>query len=115
MALHTEIGKRFVRVVKARNMRDKEYLQEMIDYEGGNTDSGQLDNYVIDVTENYEYASVIGIDELNERVDEVDYVYSVFMYGSESDRRMWGSEMQVYIMDNGDVYLDEALEDMAFS
>ena len=105
------IGEAYIKLVKARDMQDKEYLQEMIDYEGGNIESAQLDNYVIDGTDEY---ITITRDELNSKLDSIDIVHTVFMYGNEYDRRMWGSEIQVYILEDGSVYMDEALHDEAF-
>ena len=59
------VGERYIKLVKARDMQDAEYLQEMIDYEGGNTESGQLDNYVIDTdVDNYNY-TYITREEIN--------------------------------------------------
>ena len=105
------IGQAYIKLVQARDMQDKEYLQEMIDYEGGNMESGQLDNYVIDGTDEY---ITITRDELNAQLDETDFAYSVFMYGNEYDRRMWGSEIQIYILKDGSVYMDAGMHDEAF-
>ena len=108
------IGQAYFKLVKARDMQDKEYLQEMIDYEGGNTESGQLDNYVIDTDlDNYNY-TYITREELNAQLDYTDIVHTVFMYGNEYDRRMWGNEVQVYVLKDGSVYMDEALHDDVF-
>ena len=108
------IGESYIKLVKARDMKDKEYLQEMIDYEGGNIESGQLDNYVIDTdVDNYEYTYKT-LDEINADLDYVDIVHTVFLYGDSYDRRMWGNEVQVYVMKDGSVYMDEALHDDAF-
>ena len=108
------IGQAYIKLVQARDMQDKEYLQEMIDYEGGNTESGQLDNYVIDTDlDNYNY-TYITREELNAQLDYTDIVHTVFMYGNEYDRRMWGNEVQVYVLKDGSVYMDEALHDDVF-
>ena len=108
------IGQAYIKLVQARDMQDKEYLQEMIDYEGGNIESGQLDNYVIDVDVDDWVYTYKTLDEINEDLDYVDIVHTVFMYGNEYDRRMWGNEVQVYVMKDGSVYMDEALHDDAF-
>jgi hypothetical protein len=105
------IGERYIKLVKARDMQDAEYLQEMVDYEGGNLDSGQLDNYVLDGTDE---CITITRDEINAKLEYTDIVHTVFMYGNEYDRRMWGNEVQVYVLEDGSVYMDEALHDEAF-
>jgi hypothetical protein len=105
------IAENFVRLVKAKDMTDMEYKKELVDYDGGN--SKILDNYVLDCDNNGEYVSVINLETLRTIADEVDIVHTVFLYGDASDRRCWGSEVQVYLTETG-VYMDEAFMDSAF-
>jgi hypothetical protein len=107
-----DIAENFVRLVKAKDMEDAEYKQELLDYDGGN--SALLENYVLDCDGNGEYTSVINLETLRSIADEVDIVHTVFLYGSEFDRRCWGSEVQVYLTETGEVYMDEAFMDSAF-
>ena len=106
------IAECFVRLVKAKDMRDIEYKQEILDYDGGN--SAILENYVLDCDGNGEYVSIINLETLRSIATDVDTVHTVFLYGHESDRRCWGSEIQVYLTETGEVYMDEALMDSAF-
>jgi hypothetical protein len=106
------IGECFVRLVKIKDLQDKDYLQEFIDYDG--EDSSLLDCYNVDTTLDGEYASMLTREELNEVLDDIDTVGTAFMYGSSGDRRCTGSEVQVFITDNGEVYMDEGLMDYAF-
>jgi len=106
------IAESFVRLVKAKDMNDAEYLQELKDYDG--EDSRLLEQYVLDCDGNGEYTSVINLETLRAVADEVDIVHTVFLYGDASDRRCWGNEVQVYLTDTGEVYMDEAFMDNAF-
>lgn len=106
------IAESFVRLVKAKDMTDAEYLQELKDYDG--EDSRLLEQYVLDCDGNGEYVSVINLETLRAIADEVDIVHTVFLYGDASDRRCWGSEVQVYRTETGEVYMDEAFMDNAF-
>jgi len=107
------IAENFVRLVKARDMQDAEYKQELLDYDGGN--EAILDNYVVDSDSNGEYASVINLETLQAVADDIDIVHTVFLYGDTSDRRGWGSNVQVYTTETGEVYMDEAFMDNAFA
>jgi hypothetical protein len=107
------IAESFVRLVKAKDMLDAEYKQELLDYDGGNATI--LENYVLDTTVDGEYASVINLETLRSVADEVDIVHTVFLYGDTSDRRGWGSNVQVYLTETGEVYMDEAFMDNAFA
>ena len=107
------IAENFVRLVKAKDMNDAEYLQELKDYDG--EDSRLLEQYVLDCDGNGEYTSVINLETLRAVADEVDIVHTVFLYGSEYDRRCWGSNVQVYLTETGEVYMDEAHMDTAFA
>lgn len=106
------IAENFVRLVKAKDMQDLEYKAEILDYDGGNT--AILDNYVVDCTADGEYASVIKLETLRSIADEVDIVHTIFLYGDTFDRRGWGSDVQVYLTEAGEVYMDEAFMDTAF-
>lgn len=106
------IAEVFVRLVKAKDMLDMEYKQELLDYDGGN--SAILENYVLDCTSDGEYTSIINLETLRTVADEVDIVHTVFLYGDISDRRCWGSNVQVYLTETGEVYMDEAFMDSAF-
>jgi hypothetical protein len=106
------IAETFVRLVKAKDMQDAEYKQELLDYDGGNVKI--LEGYVLDCDGNGEYASIINLETLRSIADEVDIVHTVFLYGDESDRRCWGSNVQVYLTETGEVYMDEAFMDSAF-
>jgi hypothetical protein len=106
------IAECFVRLVKAKDMSDIEYKQELLDYDGGN--SKILDNYVLDCTGDGEYTSVINLETLRSVATDIDTVQTVFLYGSEFDRRCWGSAIQVYLTETGEVYMDEAFMDSAF-
>ena len=106
------IAETFVRLVKAKDMEDAEYKQELLDYNGGNSEL--LENYVLDCDSDGEYASIINLETLRTVADEVDIVHTVFLYGDASDRRCWGSDVQVYITETGEVYMDEAFMDSAF-
>ena len=64
-------------------------------------------------SQNYNYTYKT-LDEINADLDYVDIVHTVFLYGDSYDRRMWGNEVQVYVMKDGSVYMDEALHDDAF-
>ena len=106
------IAECFVRLVKAKDMRDIEYKQEILDYDGGN--SAILENYVLDCDGNGEYVSIINLETLRSIATDVDTVHTVFLYGSEFDRRCWGSAIQVYRTETDEVYMDEAFMDSAF-
>jgi hypothetical protein len=106
------VGEFYVRLVKIRDMADKEYLQEFIDYDG--EDSTLMDAYTVDTHADGEYVTLTR-DELNAKLDSVDTVQTAFMYGDTYDRRCWGSEVQVYILEDGSVYMDEGLMDEAFA
>ena len=105
------IAENFVRLVKARDMQYGDYKQDLLDYDGGN--SAILERYVLDCDNNGEYVSVINLETLRTVANEVDIVTTVFLYGDASDRRCWGSEVQVYLTETG-VYMDEAFMDSAF-
>ena len=107
------IAESFVRLIKAKDMQDAEYKQELLDYDGGNATI--LENYVLDTTVDGEYASVINLETLRSVADEVDIVHTVFLYGDTYDRRGWGSDVQVYLTETGEVYMDEAFMDNAFA
>jgi len=107
------IAESFVRLVKAKDMQDAEYKQELLDYDGGN--AAILENYVLDTTVDGEYASVINLETLRSVADEVDIVHTVFLYGGMDGRRCWGSDVQVYLTETGEVYMDEAFMDNAFA
>ena len=107
------IAKNFVRLVKAKDMQDLEYKAEILDYDGGN--EAILENYVVDSDSNGEYASFINLETLQAIADDIDIVHTVFLYGGEWDRRCWGSDIQVYLTDAGEVYMDEAFMDNAFA
>jgi hypothetical protein len=106
------IAECFVRLVKARDMQDAEYKQELLDYDGGNVKI--LEGYVLDCDGNGEYTSVINLETLRSIADDIDTVSTIFLYGSEFDRRCWGSTIQVYLTETGEVYMDEAFMDSAF-
>jgi len=106
------IAECFVRLVKAKDMQDAEYKQELLDYDGGNVKI--LEGYVLDCTSDGEYASVINLETLRSVADEVDTVNTIFLYGDTFDRRCWGGEAQVYRTEAGEVYMDEVLIDSAF-
>jgi len=107
-----DIAENFVRLVKAKDMQDAEYKQELLDYDGGN--EAILENYVLDFTSDGEYASVINLETLRSIADEVDIVHTVFLYGDRFDRRGWGNNVQVYRTEAGEVYMDETFMDSAF-
>ena len=101
-----ELGKCFIKLAL---VKDTEVAEDVKGYDGEETHL--LENYTL---ADGAYDSVVDFADIVDKVDAVEVVETLAVHGGYEGTRCYANLVTVLILEDGTVYMDEALHDNIF-